>query len=169
MKRTLTALATALGLTFVVAASAFAWQDRTAGRPMSLSAGSTAGVYFWHNNPVGLSLRTTDPPGVQHYYTGTIISDGTFFNVNPVQLEGGDWASVDPSGHVLTFSFHTFSGIDGVDYEILGGSGQRVNLQMDGAEFNPSSVFLGSYSVHPEFMPFTVCRTDGGSCGAALP
>ena len=164
MKRTLTALATALGLAFFVATSAFAWQNRVDGQPVSFSAGSTAAVYLWHTQPVGFSIRTTDPAGTNHLYTGTVTTDGTFVNVSTVKLDGSDSVSVDGSGHTLSFSFHTYNGIDGVDYDIQGGTGQRVDVQEDGVEMPTTNAFLGAYSVHPENMPFLVCRADNYSC-----
>jgi hypothetical protein len=169
MRQILAAIFTALGITLSLAASAFAWQGRAEGRPVSFSAGSASGVYLWHDEPIGFSLRTTDPLGQHHAYTGTIVTDGVFTNVSAVAPEADDSVSVDGSGHVLSFSFHTFSQIDGVDYEIAGGTSQQLDLQIDGLELPPAAVFMGAFSVHPRHVPFSICRADDFSCPPLIP
>jgi hypothetical protein len=67
-------------------------------------------------------------------------------------------ASVDPGGHSLTFVFHTFSGIDGINYYIDGGSYETVNLQRDGGQLSVDNIFLGEDSVHPDNNPFRDVR-----------
>lgn len=165
MKRTLTALGTAIGLTLLMAAAAFAWQSRIEGRPVSLEAGGTSGVYFWHDPDGGLYLRTTDPENVEHWYTGQIATDGTIRDLDRSRLEPGqgDMATVDPTHHLITFRFHTFSGLDGIEYFIDGGSYQTVDLQRDGVDLPIDNIFLGAYSVHPDNNPFKVCR-DANTC-----
>jgi hypothetical protein len=163
VKRTLIALAAGLGLTLFAVAAAFAWQSRIEGRPASFDAGGTSGVYFWHEDPVGLRLRTTDPENREHYFSGTITTDGTIRNLSLIRAEQDDTATVDASGKQLTFNFHTFSGIDGMDYDIQGGTYQTVNLQRDGLQLSIDRIFLGEDSVHPDHNPLTICRT-GDRC-----
>jgi hypothetical protein len=158
MKTLVTAAAGAIALAAVLTGSALAWGSRIEGRPASFEAGSEGGVYFWHEADDGLHLRTTDARNIDHYYTGTITTDGTFYGLNPVSLEQDDTASVDPSGHTLTFAFHTYAGVDGIDYFIDGGSQQTLDLQVDGHRLSPSRVFLGEDSVNPDRDPFTLLR-----------
>jgi hypothetical protein len=163
VKRTFLALATGVALTFFAVAAAFAWQSRIEGRPASFDAGGTSGVYFWHEAQGGLRLRTTDPEGREHYFSGTIVTDGRIRNLSLIRAEQDDTATVDPSGRQLTFNFHTFSGIDGMDYEIEGGSYQTVNLQRDGLQLSTDRIFLGEDSDHPDHNPMTICRS-GDRC-----
>ena len=158
MKRTATALATAVALTLLSVAAAFAWPGRIQGRPASFEGGGASGVYLWHSDDDGLHLRTTDPENVDHLFTGTITTDGTFHDLDRVLLEKDDQASISADGHVLTFSFNTYAGIDGIDYYIQGGTEQTVSLQLDGRRLSPVRIFLGEDSVHPEHDPFTVYR-----------
>jgi hypothetical protein len=163
MKRILVASATALALCLLIATAAFAWQERIEGYPQSLEAGSTAGVYFWHDAN-GQHLRTTDPDGTEHWYYGVLTTDGTFTNLERVRDERDDSASiVGPADNELDFRFHTFSGIDGIDFRIDGGSYQTLTLYRDGSVLPVDHIFLGAYSVHPDNNPFTICR-DGSSC-----
>ena len=163
MKRIALALVAALGVCLILATAVFAWQDRIEGYPRSLEAGGTAGVYFWHGND-GLQLRTTDPEHVEHWYYGVITTDGHFNSLKLVQAEKDDHAEiVGPADNELDFRFHTFSGIDGMDFRIDGGTYQTLTLYRDGAPLSIDNAFLGEFSVHPDNNPFTVCR-DGSSC-----
>ncbi|HVC30969.1 MAG TPA: hypothetical protein VND24_07260 [Steroidobacteraceae bacterium] len=163
MKRIALALATALGVSLILVTAAFAWQDRINGYPQSFEAGGTAGVYFWHGND-GLHLRTTDPENAEHWYYGVISTDGQFNNLKLVKAEQDDHAEiVGPGDNELDFRFHTFSGIDGMDFRIDGGTYQTLTLYRDGAPLPIDSTFLGMFSVHPDSEPFPVCR-DGSTC-----
>jgi len=150
------AIATGLGLALFAVGAAFAWENRIEGQPQ-FQAGAPAGVYFWHEGTDGgLHLRTTDPEGVEHWYTGQIFTDGKIQDLDDTLLEPwqGDKASVDPGGHSLTFVFHTFSGIDGINYYIDGGTYETVDLQRDGRELPTSHIYLGQYGVNPQNDPF---------------
>ena len=161
MKRTIAALAIGICLSLVSVVSIFAWGSRIEGRPLSFEAGSTRGVYFWHESDDGLHLRTTDARNTPHYYTGTITTDGTFVGLTTVKLDGSDSATIDGSGHTLTFSFTTYSGIDGIDgidYFIQEGTQQTVSVQLDGKALPVDNIYLGAYSVHPDNNPFVAVR-----------
>lgn len=167
LKRALIALVTGLTLTLALSAIAFAWQSRIEGRPVSFEAGSSPGVYFWHED-AGMRLRTTDPENVEHIYRGVLTSDGTFAALDLVKAERDDMASIDASGHKLSFSFHTYSGIDGMDFQIDGGTQLTLSLYRDdydaaGKKLSSQrlpidNIYLGAYSVHPDRNPFTVRR-----------
>jgi hypothetical protein len=142
MKKLMTATASAVALAAVLTGSALAWGSRIEGRPASFEAGSAGGVYFWHEADDGLHLRTTDAQNVDHYYTGTISTDGIFYGLNMIRLEQNDTASVDPTGHTLTFAFNTYAGVDGIDYFIDGGSEQTLDLQVDGHQLGRGSTWV---------------------------
>jgi hypothetical protein len=158
MKRLIAAATGAFALAAIVTGSVLAWGSRIEGRPTSFEAGSAGGVYFWHESDDGLHLRTTDAHSVDHYYTGTITTDGIIHDLNLVRLEQDDNATIDVTGHVLTFAFNTYAGVDGLDYFIDGGSQQTLNLQVDNYRLPPSRIYLGSDSIHPERNPLTVLR-----------
>ncbi len=158
MNRTLTALATAIALLFLSVAAAFAWPSQIEGRPASFEAGGTTGIYFWHEPDDGLHLRATDQDNTDHHYTGRITTDGAFHDLDLIKLEQDDEAAVDPSGHVLTFNFHTYNGIDGIDYYISGGTQQTLDLRLDGRQLSTDRIFLGEDSVHPNGNPMAFHR-----------
>ena len=172
MKKVLIASAAALVALLCIAASVFAWEPRIDGKPRSLEAGSTAGYYFWHDD--GLHLWTTDPEHVEARYTGVIITDGRYLNpslekpenddhfdiANPDECEITTASPSGPGPHycVMTFSFHTFDGIDGVNFHIDGGSYVQLDLYRDGNPISVDNIFLGEDSVHPDNNPFIVYR-----------
>jgi hypothetical protein len=158
LKRTIAAIAGSVLLVCLTTAAAFAWGSRIEGRPQAFDAGGTSGVYFWHESDDGLHLRTTDPNPVDHLFTGTITTDGNFHDLDLIRLEQDDTATIDPTGHMLTFSFNTYAGVDGLDYYIDGGTWQTLSLKIDGRQLSPARIFLGEDSVHPDHDPFTALR-----------
>jgi len=152
------------------------WQSRVEGQPSWFYPGSYAGVYFWHNEPAGLSLQTTDPTGQPHEYQGTLTTDGTINNLTPVQLESNDTYNLGPAGHVLQFDFHTADEIDGLDFDIGGGTGLKLGVQWDDSSCGgglcsmpTSNFYLGAGDVSAENNPLWVCREDNGACLRNLP
>lgn len=153
MKATiLTSALAALSLAGAMAAPALA------ARPDGFHAGDAAGVYIWHRSGVdhGWHLETTDPAkSGAHTYTGTVTTDGSFADVHLVRPESDDSATVDGSG-TLTFSFKTFSGIDGVDWRVAGGTQMTFTFYEDGQLLPASQINLGDNSRHPDSDPFTM-------------
>ena len=124
------------------------------GHPKALDAGSNAGVYLWKDG--GLHLATTDPENVEHHYSGSVQTDGTVLDLQPVKLEGDDtFTLTGPHNDELDFDFHTFSGIDGVGFRVKGGTYAIVTLYRDGSPLPVDHIFLGAYSQHPDTDPFT--------------
>ena len=141
-------------------APAFAWDSVIEGHPAALEAGGLNGVYFWHEGD-GLHLYTTDAHDNGHLYAGTLTTDGSFANLQRDHLEQGDQASID-TPQQLSFSFHTFDGLDGISFQIDGGSQITLSLSLDGRPLGADSTFLGAYSQHPDSEPFTITRAGGG-------
>ncbi len=136
------------------------WAARIQGRPESLDAGSTRGWYFWHDDN-GLHLVTTTPSDRVHYFTAVLTSTGTFRDIDKMRLENVDDVKVSDNGHRLVVKFHTHDGIDGVNFHLAGGDAVRLHLDQGGQTIDPSNIFLGRFSVHPDHNPFTVRRQEG--------
>lgn len=151
------------------------WGKRLQGQPSNFEAGGTDGYYIWHGFDStgyhGLHLRTTDSQG-RFRYTGELRSDGVFGNVRLVRAESDDHYELDDNGHVLKFSFVTYEGIDGLDFQVDGGLFVRFALDRDGHLIDPASIFLGEDAVHPDHNPFDIRRhhvPDKGSTTKAKP
>ena len=76
--------------------------------------------------------------------------------MKPFKDEGDDTFTVTgPNNDDLDFDFHTFSGVDGVDFRVKGGSYAIVTLYRDGDPLPIDHIFLGAYSQHPDTDPFS--------------
>ena len=129
-----------------------------AARPDGLDRGDASGVYLWHRAGVyhGFHLETTDPAKTgAHLYTGVISTNGKFEDVQLVHAENDDSATIDGNGN-LDYSFETYSGIDGVDWRVDGGTEMTFTLYEDGQLMSTSTINLGDKDTHPATDPFTL-------------
>jgi hypothetical protein len=157
VKRVIIALATSLGLSMLMVAATFAWEGRLEGRPSSLRAGISYGVYVWHDADA-LHLRTSASTYYNHVFSGTIVTDGAIVNLHLVETEEDDSVYVSPNGRTLTYSMHTYDGIDGFVYAIAGGTYQKVSAYNNGNLMEVQNLHLGVNAVNPEFNPFQDTR-----------
>ena len=133
------------------------WPLWIQGRPHGLDAGDTNGWYFWHDDS-GLHLRTTTPSDKDHPFEAVLTTTGgTFFDISKVRLEGADDIKLTDGGHRLVVKFHTYAGIDGVDFRTTGDH-LRLNLQEFGHQVPVSHIFAGHFDLHPNSNPFGVNR-----------
>jgi len=153
--RSIFAILTALSLLFGASMSAFAASGPVEGTP-TIADNAAAGYYIWHNDD-GYHLRTHGP-GTEHLFTARIHTDGTFEAVQPVLLETGDTFTVTDGGHTLWLGFHTYNGIDGINFHIRGGEYVRFHLDLDNQLISTSNIFLGASLSHPATNPFQVAR-----------
>ncbi len=134
------------------------WPLWIQGRPAGLQPGGPNGWYFWHDDN-GLHLVTTTPSDRLHVFTAVLTTDGVVRDVSKIRLEGADDIYVSPDGHRLVVKFHTWDGIDGVNFQVDGGRGLRLRLEEFGRLVYPWRVFAGRFSLHPQANPFTVLRS----------
>ena len=139
------------------------WTKAVQGRPAAFQAGAADGVYFWcgpdenDRDDRSFHLRTTDSAG--HFrYSGVLRSDGTFKDVDKVRDEADDHVQVLDGGHALRFSFVTYQGIDGLNFNLAGATHLRLRLDRDGKRLDPANIFLGEDGVHPAHNPFAIHR-----------
>ncbi|MBF6601110.1 MAG: hypothetical protein IVW36_11435 [Dehalococcoidia bacterium] len=135
------------------------WPLRIEGRPAGLDAGDANGWYFW-SDASGLHIRTTTPADRNHVFTAVLTTSGVFRDVDKVRLENADDIRVLDGGHKLVVRFHTYAGMDGVDFRIGGGDGVRLRLDEAGRTVPPARIFLGRFGVHPANNPFDVLRRE---------
>ena len=138
------------------------WGRRIWYEPQSFHAGAHDGYYFWcgpdhRHSGTELHLRTTDNAGVHHYH-GTLFTNGIFTNVEPIKLEPGDTVTIGDGGHTLDFSFVTARGIDGVDFNVAGGTHMRLLFLEGSGKIATSEIFLGKHGVHPAHDPVHIHR-----------
>jgi len=132
------------------------WPATVQGQPERLHAGSTDGYYVWHDS-YGWHLRTTTPQRTAHVFAGRIVSSDNIRSVTMVRDENDDRVSL--SGHVLSFRFVTYAGIDGVNFRV--GCTNSVTFELkQGSNWVPAyRIFLGRYGRAPH-NPFTLTRAS---------
>lgn len=157
--RTLLALASATGILMAAALPAFADDGSTTNEPDIVADGRPAGYYIWHNEN-GWHLRTHGPDLDEHHFTARIHTDGTFRSVEGVTLEDRDYYVVADRGHALGINFHTYNGVDGMNFRLDGSSCIRFNLMLDGQPIPTDQIFLGKDKDNPDQNPFRHCRPD---------
>jgi len=112
------------------------------------------GVYLWHSDR-GTHLRTHGTAEGQ-VYTAFLRTDGVFVDVHGTRLEPGDRFAVVNGGHGLILQFHTWEGIDGVDFRIRDGESLGLTLLVDGRLLRTDHIFLGRGGRHPATNPFVL-------------
>lgn len=168
---------------FLVAFSgiAAAWTSETEGRPYRFaSGGGAAGYYVWQDE-YGFHLWML-PGERSHTFSGTIRSDGRFYNIRGHHLDGGlsfekypdiknrfwfesvnptDTASfVFPGGevecdsHQIVFRINTANASDGIFFQVSGAGYVGFDLQMDGRGIARKQIWYGGSSWHPETYKF---------------
>lgn len=150
------------------------WPGYVQGAPSNFKAGSD-GIFLWHNPTGGWGLRASHPklPGKSDHvvFSGVISTAGAFGNVKRVDLEKNDAVKVSADGHVLTFSFNNYGGVDGIDFTTTCTPGLKVGLKDDGRSFQVRYIHLGANNTHPGSDPFLIRRvsTDSTTSGSGDP
>ena len=133
----------------------FAWQSRLEGNPV-VTDSSALGYYVWHDAD-GLHVRTHGP-GAEHFFTARFHTDGVISNVTGVRLEADDQNYIENGGHDLVINYHTYDGIDGVNFDIDGGTVLTGEANLDSTPISTSEIFLGATEENPRHNPFTLPR-----------
>ena len=139
------------------------WPGYVQGAPANFRAGSD-GIFLWHDPTGGWGLRASHPrlPGRSDHvvFSGVISTAGMFGHVKGVDLEKNDTVKVSADGHVLSFSFNNWGGVDGVDFTTTCTPGLKVGLKADGHSFQTRFIHLGAKGSHPGSDPFLIRRVS---------
>jgi hypothetical protein len=135
------------------------WPAEVQGVPVGFHANDPAAVYLWHDDE-GWHLRVTHEGDGRQVYSGTLVTSGTFSDVDAVKLERDDSFNVGFAGHVLTFRFVNYGGIDGLDFRTHCAEGIHFDFRGDGQSLPTSMIYAGHDGDHPAADPFTVWRTE---------
>lgn len=130
------------------------WPVSVQGKPATLKVGGHAGYYIWHD-VYGWHLRTTTPSPEKHVFSGQIVSADDVRALRVYRNEATDRVSV--SGHVISFSFTTYNGIDGIDFLVGCTESLTFLLKGEGRWWPASRIWLGYRGTAPS-NPFTVYR-----------
>ncbi|AIF51291.1 hypothetical protein [Pelosinus sp. UFO1] len=130
--------------------TAFAWSDRSEGRPQQ----NPPGLSVWHNRNDEFHLKTTNFRN-QHVFSGVIRTDGRFYDIDDRDLENGDFVKVDRDRNTIRFHF-TGRGIDELDFKVRGGDTLTFDVNKDGHDMASNEIYIGKHGWHPRDNRFTL-------------
>jgi hypothetical protein len=125
----------------------------TDGAP-NVTDSSPTGYFIFHDEN-GFHLRTHGPKA-EHNFFAVLRTRGTFENVDPIRLEQDDQVDITDGGHKMVIHFHTFDGIDGVNFTVNGGDKLHLKLELDGKDAPTDQIYLGPQGKHPKHNPFSI-------------
>lgn len=137
----MTKLSFLAGLTcFLVTLSgtAFAWSNRSEGRPQQ----NPSSLSIWHDRNDEFHVRSTNS-GRQHVFTGVIQTDGRFHDIDEKNLENGDFVKVDRDRNIISFRF-TGRGIDEINFKVKKGDTLTFDLNRNGRDIPIKEIFIGN-------------------------
>jgi hypothetical protein len=125
----------------------------TEGAP-DVTDSSPTGYFIFHDEN-GFHLRTHGPKA-EHDFEAVLRTKGTFEHLDLIKLEPDDRVHVTDGGHRMVIHFHTYDGIDGLNFTVNGGDALRLNLKLDGQRASTNQIYLGPQGRHPKHNPFTL-------------
>jgi hypothetical protein len=143
-------------LLVTLSGTAFAWSDRSEGRPAQ-SLGqlmNIPSISIWHDRKDEFHIKSANLRN-QHVFTGVIQTDGRFYNINQKELENGDFVKVDRDHNTIRFRF-TGRGIDEINFNVKGGDTVKLDLYKDGHEMPSKNIFIGKKGWHPKDNKFNL-------------
>ena len=148
----------ALVTAFALVGTALAWPDLIEGRPYNLEAGGTAGYYLWQRDE-GFVLAMTGPahqPG--HIFTGVLETDGRFSEIRLLRAERPDGYAVRENDQRIRFHFRTHADLDGLGFDVVGGTHLTSTLLIDGERAPVRRIFMGQRAINPQVNPVILYR-----------
>jgi len=133
------------------------WPPYTQGVPAGIDPNTAAGVYMWHD-AYGWHIRVTHHTDSLRTFSGQLITNGTFANVAPVQLEAGDTLATSANKHTVSFLFTNYGHIDGLNFMTHCSTSIQFAFQSDGHTVPADKIIIGHGGVHPPGDPFTITR-----------
>ena len=133
------------------------WPAFTQGLPAGIDPTTAAGVYMWHDIN-GWHIRVTHHTDSLRTFSGQLITNGTFANVAPVQLEAGDTLATSANKHTISFLFTNYGHVDGLNFMTHCSTAIQFAFQSDGHTVPPTNIIIGHGRVHPADDPFTIFR-----------
>ncbi|MDR3592539.1 MAG: hypothetical protein P4N41_23010 [Negativicutes bacterium] len=165
-----------LAVVYLVAlsGSAFAWTSEIEDRPSRY--GGAPGYYVWMDG-YGFHLWAV-PAGGSYTFSGTIRTDGRFYDIRGHRLDGGEsfqtypdiqsrfwFESLNPTSearfvfagleaecgpHKIFFKLSASEGSEGIHFGLAGASYVSFDLLMNGTAVSRKQIWYGGSSWHPD-------------------
>ena len=133
-------------------------QSRFQGQPSTLYNGNVLGYFVWQEGDLW-TLKTTTR-GEQRQFTGSIGTNGSFNDVNRLDLESNDIVKLNAMSNNISFDLMTAGDLDGISFRLSNGADATFSLFLDGQPINPSNIFLGPQNLRPNANTFSLYSRD---------
>jgi hypothetical protein len=132
------------------------WPASVQGKPSALHAGGRAGDYIWHD-ATGWHLRVTHASSSRLVFSGRITASAPM-QVTPFHVEGGDSIALSADKKTITYRFHNYGRVDGLDFRTDCARRLTFAGYAAGAKLPTGRFWLGHFGRHPLENPFVVIR-----------
>ncbi len=122
----------------------------------AMKGGAPAGEYLGHGSK-GWTLRVSHPGTKGHVFTGTIVASAPI-HYTAVKLEKDDTVKLSGDSKTLTFVFHNYGGIDGINFTDSCAKRTTFRFSDGGRRTAVEDIWLGAHRVHPTSNPFAATR-----------
>lgn len=136
---------------FTLSGTAFAWSDRSEGRPREVTSPSLS---VWHDRNDEFHVKSTNLRR-EHIFTGAIRTNGHFYDIDEKDLENGDSVKVDRDHNAIYFRF-TGRGIDEINFKVRRGDTLTLDLNKDDLDMPSNEIFIGRNGWHPRDNKFSL-------------
>lgn len=133
--------------------TAFAWSDRSEGRPYQ-SFFAPPSLAIWHDRNDEFHVKSTNLRG-QHIFSGVIKTDGRFYGIDEKNLENGDFIKLDRDRNSIRFRL-TGRGFDEFSFKVKKGDTLKFDLKRDGRDMPHKQILIGKDGRHPRDNRFTL-------------
>ena len=137
------------------------WPASVQGQPTLLHAGGPAGDYIWHDAN-GWHLRVTHPGSARRVFAGRIHASAPM-TVHAFRTERGDTISLSADKMTISYVFHNYGHIDGLDFKTdcaraVTFSGSAAGTRL--TKLPVSRIWIGHRNHHPLENPFVIVRVS---------
>ncbi len=134
------------------------WPASVQGQPTLLHAGGPAGDYIWHD-ATGWHLRVTHPGSARRTFSGRIHASAPM-TVHAFRTEKGDVISLSADKMTISYVFHNYGHIDGLDFKT--DCARRVTFagSVAGDKLSVRRIWIGHGNHHPLENPFVIVRVS---------
>ncbi|MCM0758819.1 hypothetical protein M7775_09605 [Sporomusa sphaeroides DSM 2875] len=133
--------------------TAFAWSDRSAGRPYQ-SFLAPPSLAIWHERNDEFHVKSANLRG-QHVFSGEIRTDGRFYDINEKSMGNGDFIKLDRNRKSIRFRL-TGRGFDEFSFKVRKGDTLKFDLKRDGRDLPNQQILIGKKGWHPRDNRFTL-------------
>ncbi len=122
-----------------------------------MKGGAPAGEYLGHTTK-GWTLRVSHPGRDLRVFSGMVTATAPI-HYTAAHLERNDRVTLSGDGKTLTYVFHNYGGIDGINFTDSCAKKTTFRFADAGKRTAVEDIWLGAHRVHPTSNPFAATRS----------